>query len=122
MTWAAIYGVATVVRGQAFLGLRPVRFADGDGLRHRLGRGPLAKIRDEGLFSLVHVPDNVALFLGGGGAATCGYRYAMDFVPFVFALVAIALTDRFGNLEKVSIGLSVAFVTRAPARRCSPAL
>jgi hypothetical protein len=46
----------------------------------------------------------------------------MDFVPFVFALVAIALKDRFGNLEKVSIGLSVAFVTRAPARRCSPAL
>ena len=92
------------------------------GLRHRLGRGPLAKLRDEGLFSLVHVPDNVALFLGGGSAATCGYRYAMDFVPFVFALVAIALKDRFGNLEKVSIGLSVAFVTRAPARRCSPAL
>jgi hypothetical protein len=132
--------------------------------------GPLARLRDQGLFSLVHVPDNVALFLGGGfsvreafpwlvpsglghsillttpavviafaaslrdrlnqilwvsviltaipvflfygggGAATYGYRYEMDFVPFLFALVAIALKDRFGNLEKVLIGLSVAFV------------
>ena len=132
--------------------------------------GPLARLRDQGLFSLVHVPDNVALFLGGGfsvreefpwlepsslghsillttpavliafaaslrdrlnqilwasviltaipvflfygggGAATYGYRYEMDFVPFLFALVAIALKDRFGNLEKLLIGLSVAFV------------
>jgi hypothetical protein len=132
--------------------------------------GPLARLRDQGLFSIVHVPTNVALFLGGGfsvrdafpwlepsslghsillttpavliafaaslrdrlnqilwasviltaipvflyygggGASTYGYRYAMDFVPFLFALVAIALKDRFGNLEKVLIGLSVAFV------------
>jgi len=131
---------------------------------------PLARLRDQGLFSLVHVPDNVALFLGGGftvretfpwlepsslghsillttpavliafaaslrdrlnqilwasviltaipvflyygggGAATYGYRYEMDFVPFLFALVAIALKDRFGNLEKILIGLSVVFV------------
>jgi len=132
--------------------------------------GPLSRLRDQGLFSIVHVPTNVALFLGGGfsvreafpwmepsslghsillttpavliafaaslrdrlnqllwasviltaipvflyygggGASTYGYRYAMDFVPFLFALVAIALKDRFGNLEKVLIGLSVAFV------------
>ena len=52
----------------------------------------------------------VFLYYGGGGAATYGYRYAMDFVPFLFALVAIALRERFGNLEKVLIGLSVAFV------------
>ena len=132
--------------------------------------GPLSRLRDQGLFSIVHVPTNVALFLGGGfsvreafpwmepsslghsillttpavliafaaslrdrlnqllwasviltaipvflyygggGASTYGYRYAMDFVPFLFALVAIALKDRFGNLEKLLIGLSVAFV------------
>ena len=132
--------------------------------------GPLARLRDQGLFSIVHVPDNVALFLGGGfdvresfpwlvpsslghsillttpavliafaasfrdrlnqilwasvvltaipvflyygggGASTYGYRYEMDFVPFLFALVAIALKNRFGNLEKVLIGLSIAFV------------
>jgi hypothetical protein len=34
----------------------------------------------------------------------------MDFVPFLVALVAIAVRDRFGNLEKTLIALSVAFV------------
>jgi uncharacterized membrane protein YeaQ/YmgE (transglycosylase-associated protein family) len=132
--------------------------------------GPLKDLRDQGLFSIVHVPTNLALFLGGGftvrdafpwlvpsieghsillttpalliavgaslrerlnqvlwaaaimaavpvfmyygggGAGTYGYRYAMDFVPFLVALVAIALRDRFGNLERVLIGLSVCFV------------
>ena len=132
--------------------------------------GPLQDLRDQGLFSIVHVPTNLALFLGGGftvrdafpwlvpsieghsillttpalliavgaslrerlnqvlwaaaimaavpvfmyygggGAGTYGYRYAMDFVPFLVALVAIALRDRFGNLERVLIGLSVCFV------------
>ncbi|HEX7611421.1 MAG TPA: hypothetical protein VF371_01515, partial [Candidatus Limnocylindrales bacterium] len=52
----------------------------------------------------------VFLYYGGGGGATYGYRYEMDFVPFLFAIVAIALKERFGNLEKVLIGLSVAFV------------
>ena len=52
----------------------------------------------------------VFLYYGGGGADTYGYRYAMDFVPFLFALVAIALRDRFGNLERVLIALSVLFV------------
>jgi len=132
--------------------------------------GPLAKLRDEGMFSIVHVPDNVALFLGGGfgvreafpwlvpsslghsillttpavliafaasfrdrlnqilwacvvltaipvflyygggGGSTYGYRYEMDFVPFLLALVAIAVKNRFGNLEKLLIGLSLFFV------------
>jgi hypothetical protein len=52
----------------------------------------------------------VFLYYGGGGANTYGYRYAMDFVPFLVPLVAIALRDRFGNLEKALIALSVAFV------------
>jgi peptidoglycan/LPS O-acetylase OafA/YrhL len=52
----------------------------------------------------------VFLYYGGGGANTYGYRYAMDFVPFLVALVAVALKDRFGNLEKVLIGLSICFV------------
>jgi hypothetical protein len=34
----------------------------------------------------------------------------MDFVPFLLALVAIALRDRFGNLERALIGLSLFFV------------
>jgi hypothetical protein len=53
----------------------------------------------------------VFLYYGGGGANTYGYRYAMDFIPFLIALVGIALRYRFGNLEKVLIGLSVCFVT-----------
>ena len=52
----------------------------------------------------------VFLYYGGGGANTYGYRYAMDFIPFMFALVAIALKERFANLEKILIGLSVAFI------------
>jgi hypothetical protein len=132
--------------------------------------GPLEELRSKGLFSIVHVPTNIALFLGGGysvrdtfpwlepssqghsillttpavliafaasvrdrlnvvlwssvvltaipvflyygggGAATYGYRYAMDFMPFLFALVAIGLRDRFGNMEKVLLGLSMGFV------------
>jgi hypothetical protein len=58
---------------------------------------------------LVAVP--VFLYYGGGGADTYGYRYALDFTPFLLALVAIAAKQRFGNLEKLLIGLSVAFVT-----------
>jgi hypothetical protein len=51
----------------------------------------------------------VFLYYGGGGAATYGYRYALDFMPFLFALTAVALRNRFDNLEKVLIALSVAF-------------
>jgi hypothetical protein len=131
---------------------------------------PLQALRDQGLFSIDHVPTNLALFIGGGytvrdafpwlvpsnegqsilltmpalvlafavpmrdrlsrvlwgaviitaipvflyygggGAATYGYRYAMDFVPFLVALVAIALKERFGNMERVLILLSLFFV------------
>ena len=52
----------------------------------------------------------VFLYYGGGGGSTYGYRYAMDFVPFLFALVAIAVRDRFGNLERTLIALSICFV------------
>jgi hypothetical protein len=52
----------------------------------------------------------VFLYYGGGGAATYGYRYAMDFVPFLLALVAIAVRERFGNLERTLIVLSICFV------------
>jgi hypothetical protein len=53
----------------------------------------------------------VFLYYGGGGANTYGYRYALDFVPFLIALVAIALRDRFGNLERALIALSICFVS-----------
>lgn len=52
----------------------------------------------------------VFLYYGGGGAQTYGYRYAMDFVPFLVALVAVAMRERFGNLERALIALSVCFV------------
>jgi hypothetical protein len=57
---------------------------------------------------LVAVP--VLLYYGGGGYRTYGYRYALDFLPFVLALVAIGARRRFGRLEKGLIMLSVAFV------------
>jgi hypothetical protein len=52
----------------------------------------------------------VFLYYGGGGGDTYGYRYAMDFVPFLLALVGTAMRDRFGNLERILIGLSLFFV------------
>jgi hypothetical protein len=57
---------------------------------------------------LVAVP--VLLYYGGGGYRTYGYRYALDFIPFLLALVAIGARTRFGSLEKLLIGLSVGFV------------
>lgn len=57
---------------------------------------------------LVAIP--VFLYYGAGGASTYGYRYALDFIPFLYALVAIAARSRFGALEKTLIGLSIAFV------------
>lgn len=139
---------------------------------------PLEALRDQGLFSISHVPTNLALFIGGGygirdtfpwlvpsnqgqsilltmpalliafavpmrerlsnvlwgavivtaipvflyygggGANTYGYRYAMDFVPFLVALVAVALKERFGNLEKMLIVLSVCFVCYGYVWQC----
>jgi len=57
---------------------------------------------------LVAVP--VLLYYGGGGYRTYGYRYALDFIPFLLALAAIGARRRFGRLEKALIVLSVAFV------------
>lgn len=61
-----------------------------------------------GAVVLTAVP--VFMYYGGGGASTYGYRYAMDFVPFLLALVAVALKSHFGSLERALIGLSVVFV------------
>ncbi len=51
----------------------------------------------------------VFLYYGGGGADTYGYRYALDFTPFLLALVGIAASSHFGRLERALIVASVAF-------------
>jgi hypothetical protein len=79
-----------------------VLIAFGAGLRERLNQVLWASV------ILVAIP--VFLYYGGGGANTYGYRYAMDFVPFLIVLAAIAMKDRFGNLERILIGLSIFFV------------
>jgi hypothetical protein len=50
----------------------------------------------------------VFLYYGGGGADTYGYRYALDFTPFLLALVAIAAHRHFGRAERLLILASVA--------------
>jgi hypothetical protein len=91
------------VEGQSVLLTTPaLLIAVGAGLRHRLNAVLW------GAVIVTAIP--VFLYYGGGGANTYGYRYAMDFVPFLFVLVAIAMRERFGNLEKVLIALSVFFV------------
>ena len=57
---------------------------------------------------LVAMP--LLLYYGGGGYRTYGYRYALDFIPFLLALVAIGAGKHFGSLEKLLIVLSVCFV------------
>jgi hypothetical protein len=57
---------------------------------------------------LVAIP--LLLYYGGGGTSTYGYRYALDFTPFLLALVAIGARHHFGSLEKLLIVLSVGFV------------
>ena len=57
---------------------------------------------------LVAVP--LLLYYGGGGFRTYGYRYALDFMPFLLALVAIGARGRFGALEKLLIVASIGFV------------
>jgi hypothetical protein len=78
-----------------------VLIAFGAGLRDRLNQVLWASV------ILVAIP--VFLYYGGGGANTYGYRYAMDFVPFLVVLAAIAMKDHFGGLERVLIGLSIFF-------------
>ena len=51
------------------------------------------------------------LYYGGGGSVTYGYRYFLDATPFLLALTALAARTRFGVLERLLIGMSVAFVS-----------
>ena len=57
---------------------------------------------------IVAIP--VFLYYGGGGPLTYGYRYALDFMPFLLALAAIAARARFGRLERLLIVMSCAMV------------
>lgn len=57
---------------------------------------------------LIAIP--LLLYYGGGGFSTYGYRYALDFTPFLLALVALGVRIRFGALEKLLIVMSVGFV------------
>jgi hypothetical protein len=91
------------VEGHSILLTTPaVLIAAGAGLRERVNQVMWSAA------ILAAIP--VFLYYGGGGANTYGYRYAMDFVPFLLVLVATACRDRFGNLERTLIGLSVFFV------------
>ena len=57
---------------------------------------------------LVTIP--LLLYYGGGGWQTYGFRYFLDAVPFLLALVGLAMRRHFGRLEQVLIVLSVVFV------------
>lgn len=57
---------------------------------------------------LIAIP--LLLYYGGGGFTTYGYRYALDLMPFVLALVAIGAGYHFGRLEKLLMVMSVGFV------------
>lgn len=77
--------------------------AVGAGFRHRV---PIALWAAT---AIVAIP--VLLYYGGGGPVTYGYRYALDVLPFVYALACIAAVGRFGPVERVLVALSVAFST-----------
>ena len=57
---------------------------------------------------LIAIP--LLLYYGGGGFTTYGYRYALDLMPFVLALVALGAGYHFGRLEKLLVVMSVGFV------------
>jgi hypothetical protein len=57
---------------------------------------------------LVAIP--ILLFYGGG-YVQYGFRYSLDFTPFLIALIALGTTGRFGRLERALIAVSVASVT-----------
>jgi hypothetical protein len=59
--------------------------------------------------AIVAVP--VLLYCGYGGPVTYGYRYALDFIPFLFALSAIGARRHFAAIEKVAILASILFVS-----------
>lgn len=59
--------------------------------------------------TLVTIP--ILLYYGGGGWQTYGFRYFLDAVPFLLALVGISIRRQFGTLERVLIVLSIAFVS-----------
>jgi hypothetical protein len=59
--------------------------------------------------ALVTIP--LLLYYGGGGWLTYGFRYFLDAVPFLLALVGMALRRHFGRLEQALIVLSVVFVS-----------
>lgn len=47
------------------------------------------------------------LFHGGIGASQFGYRYALDFMPFIMLLIALAIKEAFYIWEKFLIVLSI---------------
>jgi hypothetical protein len=57
---------------------------------------------------LVAIP--IFLFYGGG-YVQYGFRYSLDFTPFLIALMALGTTARFGRPERAVIAVSIASVT-----------
>ncbi len=47
----------------------------------------------------------------GGGYTQYGFRYTLDFTPFLLALVAMGTTRRFGRIEKLLFAASVVSVS-----------
>jgi hypothetical protein len=47
----------------------------------------------------------------GGGYVQYGFRYSLDFTPFLIPLVAVAVRVRFGRLERALFVVSMASVT-----------
>ena len=58
--------------------------------------------------ALVAIP--VFLYYGGG-YVQYGFRYSLDFTPFLVALVALGARQRFGRLERLLFIASAASVT-----------
>jgi hypothetical protein len=80
------------------------------GLLIAVGAGFRAKLPVMLWTTVLLIAATVLLYYGFGGRRTFGYRYALDFIPFLIPLVALAVRDRFGALERLLIILSVAFV------------
>jgi len=52
-----------------------------------------------------------ALLYYGGGFLQYGFRYSLDFTPFLIPLVAMGVSTRFGWLERALFAFSAASVT-----------